>query len=371
VAAAQRDLRAHAWGPVHVERAWRSLLLRGQRASRTRKVGGAALVLAAAIALSWLGLRSFQTEPSAIATGVAEFERLALDDGSEVRFESGAELAVRERTETRVVVALDKGAARFRIRHDPSRLFRVEARDVEVEDLGTTFDMALEGDSVRVVVTEGSVRVSFARGPGSPRESVTLNAGEHGVYPARPRTAPAAEALGSATAAPAASQLAVVPPSNTESAAADWRSFARAGNHRRAYELLAPGGFRDVRNEPQDLLLASDVARLSRHPSDSAMLLRKLLTNHERDPRAPSAAFMLGWVLMNELGRAREAAQAFARAEKLSPRGNLAEDAVARAVEAWYRAGELSRANAELERYRSSYPNGRHTAMLQRLVGTP
>jgi len=101
------------------------------------------------------------------------------------------------------------------------------------------------------------------------------------------------------------------------------------------------------------------------------MLLRKLLARHERDPRAPSAAFTLGWVLMNELGRPREAALAFGRAEALAPRGNLAEDAVARSVEAWYRAGELSRAKAEVERYRKSYPQGRHQTMLQRLVGTP
>ena len=126
-----------------------------------------------------------------------------------------------------------------------------------------------------------------------------------------------------------------------------------------------------MRNEASDLLLASDVARLSKHPAQAATLLRKLLASHESDARAPSAAFTLGWVLMNELGRPREAALAFARAEALAPRGNLAEDAVARAVEAWYRAGELSRAKAEVERYRNAYPQGRHHAMLQRLVMTP
>jgi outer membrane protein assembly factor BamD (BamD/ComL family) len=76
-------------------------------------------------------------------------------------------------------------------------------------------------------------------------------------------------------------------------------------------------------------------------------------------------------VLLNDLGRPRAAALAFARAETLAPRGNLAEDAVARAVEAWYRAGELPRAKAEVERYRKAYPHGRHRAMLERLVMTP
>jgi len=159
--------------------------------------------------------------------------------------------------------------------------------------------------------------------------------------------------------------------SGTHAQPTDWRELARAGKHRQAYALIAPGDFRDVENDAGDLLLASDVARLSRHPAQAVTLLRRLLVGHESDPRAPSAAFTLGWVLMNELGRPREAAVAFARAETLAPRGNLAEDAVARAVEAWYQAGELSRAKAELERYRNTYPHGRHQAMLKRLVMTP
>ena len=47
-----------------------------------------------------------------------------------------------------------------------------------------------------------------------------------------------------------------------------------------------------------------------------------------------------GPLLMNELDRPREAASAFARAEALAPRGNLAEDAVAREVEAWRSYGQ-------------------------------
>jgi transmembrane sensor len=126
-----------------------------------------------------------------------------------------------------------------------------------------------------------------------------------------------------------------------------------------------------VRDDAGDLLLASDVARLSRHPAESVTLLRRLLADHERDARAPSAAFTLGWLLMNELGRPREAAIAFVKAEALAPGGNLAEDALARSVEAWSRAGESMQAKAGLQRYQKAYPRGRHRATLQELVGTP
>jgi transmembrane sensor len=377
VEAARRELRVRAWDAPRVETAWRELSRRHATDERMRRratrVGGAVLALAAVFALALGALRWFRSEPapSAKAVGVdtSAFERLALGEGTEVRFAPGARLDVRERTETRVVVTVRSGAARFRVRHDPRRLFRVEAGDVSVEDLGTAFAVEHEGGSVRVSVSEGSVEVSFPPEGGRAHQKVTLEAGETGVYPSQ-RSKAAAAPPSEASPAPPASGQATDAGAEIRAAGA-WRDLARAGNHRRAYELLAPGGFRDVRDDPSDLLLASDVARLSQHPAEAAMLLRKLLAHHERDPRAPSAAFTLGWVLMNELGRPREAAGAFARAEALAPRGNLAEDAVARGVEAWYRAGELSRAQVEVERYRKRYPQGRHRATLERLVGTP
>jgi transmembrane sensor len=248
----------------------------------------------------------------------------------------------------------------------------VEAGGIIIEDLGTIFSVVRRTDSVFVSVTEGAVSVTFADASGAP-ERRTLAAGESGEFrSAAPRVAsaaqvPAARTELSAPVASASSQQ------NTpaSSPAVGWRELHKGGKHRQAYELLAPNGFRDVRDEPGDLLLATDVARLSHHPADAAVLLRRLLARHSGDPRAPSAAFTLGWVLMNELGRPREAAQAFARAEALAPGGNLAEDAMARTVEAWLRAGDRSRANTELERYRSRNPRGRHLAMLERLLRVP
>jgi transmembrane sensor len=267
---------------------------------------------------------------------------------------------------------VQSGQARFRVRHDPQRLFRVEAGGVVIDDLGTIFSVVRRSDSVVVSVTEGAVAVAFADASGVSARR-TLGAGESGEFRS---VAPRVVSSAQVPAAP----IALVPLATAgtsqqstpgSSPAVGWRELHKAGRHRQAYELLAPNGFRDVRDEPGDLLLASDVARLSHHPADATVLLRRLLAGHSRDPRAPSAAFTLGWVLMNELGRPREAAQAFARAEALAPGGNLAEDAMARAVEAWLRAGDRSRANTELERYRSRNPRGRHLAMLERLLRVP
>jgi transmembrane sensor len=376
VEALQRELRARAWSAPRVEAAWNALTRRhnAERSRRGARIGTGLLAAAAVFALVLVGLRVFAPgaarPASSVVAGESGVERIELGADTEARLDRGARLDTLERSGNRVVVALRAGTARFHVRHEPGRLFRVEVGDVAVEDLGTVFVVEHVGSSARVTVTEGSVGVTFSEA-GRPRR-ITLESGQTGVYAF---SAPKAEASAlSAPSADAPAALTNEPPGAASAApqpSTDWRELARAGKHRRAYELLTPTGFRDVRDDAGDLLLASDAARLSRHPAESVTLLRKLVARHERDPRAPSAAFTLGWLLMNELGRPREAAAAFAKAEALAPRGNLAEDAVARAVEAWHRAGEEARAKAEVERYGKLYPQGRHRAMLQRLVGMP
>jgi len=370
IESARRELRRHAWTPERVGAAWRELEERRRTDVPRRRAAafaGTALAVAAVCALTFAGWRWLRPEATARnAEGAASgLQRLALGAETEVRFDKQAQLEVREQSENRVVVVLKAGTGHFRVRHDPRRVFRVQAGEVAVEDLGTTFDVAYEPGSVRVSVEEGSVSVTYPEVAG-PAKKATLRAGDSGVYPSvgpRPNADP-----------PELTELPSTPASSSDrppGGSGDWRELARAGKHGRAYELLAASNMRDVRDEPGDLLLASDAARRSNHPAEAAKLLRKLLTGYQKDPRAPAAAFTLGWLLMSDLGRPRDAAAAFAQAEALAPRGNLAEDAVARSVEAWHRAGERSRAAAGVERYRKAYPNGRHLGMLERLVGTP
>jgi transmembrane sensor len=368
--AARHALRRHSWTPQRVEAAWREL--EGRRTPdapfrRATLFAGATLAVAALCALAivgwrWLSPASTARNPGEDASGL---QRLALGAQTEVRFDKQTELEVREQSDRRVVVALKAGTGHFQVRHDPQRVFRVQAGAVAVEDLGTTFDVGHERGSVRVSVKDGSVSVSYPDVGGALKKA-TLRAGDSGVYPSvgpPPSAEPSQPAALPSPAASTADRSPVVD--------GDWRELARAGKDGRAYELLAASNMRDVRAEPGDLLLASDAARRSHHPAEAAKLLRKLLASYESDPRAPAAAFTLGWLLMSDLGRPRDAALAFARAEALAPRGNLAEDAIARSVEAWQRAGERSRAAAGVERYRKAYPRGRHLGMLERLVGTP
>jgi transmembrane sensor len=378
--AAKDALRRQTWSVVRVQGAWRKLQIRrDQDLARTRRIriyGAPALVLAAALALllgAWTARRPGDRSATAVPPLPAGFERRIVSEGIEADVEASVGLEVKERTDARVVIAVGSGKALFRVRHDPKRLFRVQTGEVTIDDLGTTFEVVREGDRVRVSVSEGAVSVAFPNGSGVGRGTAVLKAPGSGSYPAaRVADHSASRTLESATTTklPVTSSQGPAPVRGA-TGGPNWRELARGGKHGSAYDLLAPSGFRDVKDEPGDLLLASDAARLSHHPKEAVTLLRKLLARHADDPRAPAAAFQLGWLLMKDLGRPRDAATAFARAEALAPRGNLAEDALARAVEAWHRAGDTGRARAEVERYRASYPRGRHLAMLERLVGTP
>jgi len=151
--------------------------------------------------------------------------------------------------------------------------------------------------------------------------------------------------------------------------APSWRALAQEGDYSRASSVLAAEGAAAVRDDPEDLLLAADVARLGGQPHKALAPLERILSSHASDSRAPLAAFTLGRTLLEQLGRPREAAQAFARAQKLSPNGALAQDALAREVESWSRAGEAAVARERAERYSERYPKGRRLQAVRRLGG--
>jgi len=130
---------------------------------------------------------------------------------------------------------------------------------------------------------------------------------------------------------------------------------------------LRKAGPSAVRDDTADLLLAADAARLSGHPAEAVPYLERVLRGHGRDPRTGLAAFTLGRVLLDELGRPSEAVDAFALAR--SSGGPLAEDALAREVEALARAGDVTRSRELALLYRRLYPNGRRAKAVSRFGG--
>jgi transmembrane sensor len=160
------------------------------------------------------------------------------------------------------------------------------------------------------------------------------------------------------------------PTPSDKRATESWQRRAERGDYRGAYALLSQSGSR-VADDVEDLLLAADSARLSGHPAQAVPYLRKVTSDHASDPRAPLAAFTLGGVLMSQLGKPLEAQAAYARARALSPNSALSQDALARQVEAAYRAGDAALARKLAEDYLASYPNGRRVHAVRRFGGLP
>jgi transmembrane sensor len=344
---AEREVRVR----VGIERSRRS------RARRRNAATVVALSVVAAV-LVFFSLRAnlVQQPVAAAPPKVATPSNLfALPDGSSVSARSSdARVQPVEVSLRSVTLKLESGSAKFSVTPDPTRPFRVLARDVTVTVLGTVFDVSLETGGVRVSVERGRVRVDSSS---TTRE---LSPGDSAFF---------TDGLAAPIAAPIAPPASAASPPAPVAAVPSWRSLAHDGDYSAALSRLTSDGPSAVRDVPDDLLLAADVARLGGQPARAVAPLERVVSRHAGDSRAPLAAFTLGRTLLDQLGRPREAASAFASARKLAPSGALAQDALAREVESWSRAGETEKAHARALEYLKLYPLGRRAASVRRLGG--
>ncbi|HXI54556.1 MAG TPA: FecR domain-containing protein [Polyangia bacterium] len=324
---------------------------RARRAGRRAALGAAALgvLVVAAVATVKLAPRYLHQpavdSPAAVAGADGA---LRLRDGSlAVPLETGSTLTLVREGPDHVQLALGRGRARFDVVPIAKRAFSVEAGDVTVTVLGTAFTLERVADRVGVNVERGTVRVDWH--VGVTMGTRLLHKGDSGWFPplvvdgAQTGAAPAAA---KEAPAPATSP----PPVETESAVQRRPPHA----HPRPNARREPAGL-----TAEGMLAEADAQRLAGHAEEGAALLRRLLREQPHDKRAPLAAFTLGRLLLIELDRPREAAAAFAQVRALAPRGPFAEDALAREVEAWQRAGDGDQARARAREYLKLFPSGR------------
>ena len=316
-----------------------------------------------------------------IAHGRLTQPAMATRDGHQVRFADGSTvqlldansaLDVGAASPSAVEVSLRSGSAEFEITPNPRRQFIVHAGIAEISVLGTHFRVTREAPRVRVEVTRGRVAVHFAGG------ARQLTAGESSWFPPAeptsedtpPMVPVATPNLGGTAASAVASATAPVPNPSSEALASRRRflDHATRREYPEAYSVLerAP---EVVGNAPEDLMLAADAARFSNHPAQATRFLERVTRGHPQDSVAPLAAFTLGRIYLSQLGQPAKAADAFALSLKLAPTGSLAEDALAREVEAAQLAGQPSRAHDLAEQYARRYPSGRRLASVRKLGG--
>jgi transmembrane sensor len=124
------------------------------------------------------------------------------------------------------------------------------------------------------------------------------------------------------------------------------------------------------RSAAETLFERADSARAEGHPDRAVTHLRAITDLYPGDPRAPMAAFTRGRLLLEALGRPADAASAFALSRRLAAPGTpLAEDALAREVDALRAAGQTARAHERAELYRKLHPKGIRLPAVMRAGG--
>jgi transmembrane sensor len=118
----------------------------------------AAVLITSTVGALWLAM----AHPGAsYRTAVGSIKAVPMKDGSTITLntDSGIRVAISD-TERRV--DLEKGEAFFEVAKDLNRPFVVRVGDERVTAVGTKFSVRREADDVRVIVTEGRVRVERA-----------------------------------------------------------------------------------------------------------------------------------------------------------------------------------------------------------------
>jgi transmembrane sensor len=344
------------WNRSRADAVWTAISNRRRRRTVLRMTG-LSLVLAASFVFAavqlWPASPGVRAPSSGTTSAPAVVEEalpdpvsraIILRDGSEIApLSDGFRMVIERETPEEVRIRILEGDGLFTVTKNPGRRFLAMRDDVTVEVAGTVFAMARNGDRVSVSVKEGAVLVRWNGGEDR------LSAGGEGLYPP-------SDAVAEAAGQPSARQRPDA-----------WREPAERGDYAAAAALLrGPGAVRDT---VEDLLLAADVMRGSHRPDEALTCLSRISRDHAADPRAATAEFTRGRILLFQLHRPAEAAQAFAAVRALSPGSSLAQDALAREVEALHQAGDTDRLRLRAEEYARTYPRGRRIDAVRRMGG--
>lgn len=113
---------------------------------------------------------------SSFRTAIGAITAVPLTDGSRITLNTDSQIRIAVSEHERQI-NLGRGEAFFEVAKDPTRPFVVVAGHCRVVALGTRFSVWREADEVRVVVTEGRVRVERSDAPASDDPTTEIAAG--------------------------------------------------------------------------------------------------------------------------------------------------------------------------------------------------
>jgi transmembrane sensor len=316
--------------------------------------------------------------PLATVEAGSEAKEIVLSDGSHVRLSPGARFEPLASSGVAFSAVLTRGRADIEVRPDGRRHWTIECGLATVEVVGTRFSCDLSAGRLRVLVKHGAVLVRGERVPNRVRHLVAGEAIELTEdAPASQSRAPASRGPAippaSAPESPAPTEMHDVATAPTRiTAARNWRELARHGRHAEAFTALGSEGLRRESKKlgVGDLLALADVARLSGHPAEAVAPLERILTDFASDADAPLAAFALGRLCLDSLGRPQAAVAALDKALALGVPRSLREDVRGRLVEAHARAGNAAGARRAATAYFDEFPQGRHARAIEGWLGS-
>jgi transmembrane sensor len=350
-----------AWDVREAERALRGML----RKRRVRRVRSAVMTAAGIMGLAWAGFAvgrngtpagqeiagTVEVAPAPAAGGV-----IHLRDGSVIRAMSGdTELRVVEDGARLSKIGLLRGGARFEVEAQRGRAFLVTAGDVTVEVVGTVFSVQHLAGTIEVKVEQGAVKVTGVGG------AWTLQPGDVRRLPAGQEQS----VEGDASSPTPKRVVRSIRPERKET----WRAYVHEGRYDEAFAALGDASPSSLARSATLLLEAADAARYSGHPREAVAYLQEVLRVYGHEPLAALAAFTLGRLQLEQLGDAVAAARSFAQAYAVSANESLAQDALAREVEAWSKAGDRLSAAERARQYLQRFPQGPRAETVRLLGG--
>jgi transmembrane sensor len=138
--------------------------------SRTRRITRRWIQGGLALAASWVLFLALPPIPplrylrADAATGTGDVRTVRLQDGSQVTLNTRSAMDVKFDSHGRGAELLG-GEAYFEIARDSTRPFQIQAGNAHVRVLGTKFNIYIEDDQTKIVVTHGRVEINSTKHP--------------------------------------------------------------------------------------------------------------------------------------------------------------------------------------------------------------
>ncbi len=331
---------------------------------------------------------TFQTgaepEPGRVGAWLAASEGVDIpihfSDGTKLDLAGGSRARIAAVYQEGADIVLEKGQLTADVVHRERTRWTVAVGPFEVHVVGTRFAVSWDAglETLDLTLHEGAVVVTGPKlGDGrSVRAGETLHISA--PIEAAPSAAPlAATAVPVPTtpsapthAAPSLSETTAPPPPLPAPAPPSFRDLAIQGQYRDALAAAEAEGFEGLCEgaSAADLSLLGDTARYAGSVGRARQAYTALRRRFPGDPRAGSAAFVLGRIAFEQAGAYAEAATWFSTYLREQPGGALAREAAGRIMEARERSGDMAGARAAAESYLASYPTGPHAAKAKGLL---